>query len=1076
MIPFSVVATLSLCYFGILFAVAYYADQRHRAGASLIDNPNVYSFSLAVYCTSWTFYGSVGRAATSGIDFLTIYLGPTLIAFTWWFLLRKLVRISKEQNIVSIADFISSRYGKSAILGAIVTVFAVLGIMPYIALQLKAVARSFELLTIPPEQLQHGARHYLPGLSEQIDTALIAAVLLAMFGIIFGARQLNVTQRNEGLVAAVALESLLKVVAFLMVGVFVTFGMHDGFADLFNKFLERFPDRHQLLMLNTAQVPYPEWFTLIFMAMMAVMFLPRQFHIMVIENCREQHIREAMWKFPAYLFLINLFVIPIALAGLLHTNGATANADFFVLQLPLENGHPWLALIVFVGGFSAAAGMVMVESVALATMILNHLLMPVILRFYSGAADISRLLIYLKRLGIVTVIMLGYIYYRFLGESAALVNIGLVSFMAAVQFVPAVIGGIYWRGATRRGATVGLILGFVVWFYTLLVPSFVSSGWMGSWIIEHGLFGMALLRPTELFGLTGFDPWSHALFWTMLFNIGSYVGISLLTEPIPAESEQVDKFVDVYARRGGAAMLRRITKAPTIVEFVDLMAKFIGEKQAHAAISDYLGDRVIDEKGSLSEQELPSLKRFTELTLAGSVGAAPAHIIIENYLAARGSHMEDVFNIFGSVTISRTASREQLSVLYEAARAAASSADLQTVLDDILKIFTDQFRFDLCVIRIFDPQTNLLTVRSHRGMSERHFSDSDRELSMETFIGEAFLTNRMVVINDSETISKQKTFEIARREGIASFAHAPINVEGETIGVISAFSRTSKGIFTDEFIELFGSLAGQVGVAWRNHQQTEKIMVAREQQRELAIAKTIQLDLLPTETPQIPGISLAGICVPAKSVGGDYYDFLQQPNGNLGLVIADVSGHNVGAALLMAETRTLIRARNGQSGSPSALLRELNSFFYEDLSRAELFVTMFYLEYEPLSRTAVFAAAGHSPPLLWRCATDSCERLDVEGLILGVRRDFPYEESPLQFAAGDLLLLYTDGIIEACNMNGELFGEERLAELLRESCTLPPRELIDRIFSEVRLFSGTYSFADDVSLVVMRIEDTNNSP
>lgn len=1074
MIPFSTVAILSLLYFGLLFVFAYYADKRCRTGCSLIDNPNVYSFSLAVYCTSWTFYGSVGRAATSGIDFLAIYLGPTLMAFTWWFLLRKMVRISKEQNIVSIADFISSRFGKSATLGALVTLFAVLGIMPYIALQLKAVSRSFELLTAPPARLVDSARHYLPTLTEQIDTALIAAALLAVFGIIFGARHLNVTQRHEGLVAAVALESLLKLAAFLMVGIYITFGMHDGFADLFGKFLERFPEKSQLLMLNTTQVPYPEWFSLTFMAMMAVMFLPRQFHIMVIENCREQHIREAMWRFPAYLFLITLFVIPIAMSGLLHNQGNTTNADFFVLQLPLETGQPWLALVVFIGGFSASAGMVMVESVALATMILNHLLVPLILRFYSGTADISRLLIYLKRCGIIFVIMLGYLYCRFLSETAALVNIGLVSFMAATQFAPAVIGGIYWRGATRRGATVGLVLGFIVWFYTLLVPSFVDSGWIGRTLLDEGLFGLAVLRPTELFGLTGFDPWSHALFWTMFFNVGSFIGISLLTEPLKAETEQIDKFVDVYEQKGGPTLLRRISKAPTIIEFVDLMAKFIGEKQAHAAISSYLGDRIIDEKGSLSEQELPQLKRFTELTLAGSVGAAPARIIIENYLAARGSHMEDVFDIFGSVTISRTASREQLSVLYEAARAAASSADLQTVLDEILKIFTDQFRFDLCVIRILDPESRMLKVRSQRGMSEGHFGDSDRDVNMDTFIGEAFLTNRMVVINDSETISKQKTAEIARREGIASFAHAPISAEGETIGVISAFSRTSKGIFTDEFVELFGSLAGQVGVAWRNAQQAEKLMVAREQQRELAIAKTIQLDLLPTKVPEVPGIELGGICVPAKSVGGDYYDFLLKPGGRLDLVIADVSGHNVGAALLMAETRTLIRARNGQSRSPAALISELNSFFYDDLSRAELFVTMFYMEYNPEQRSAFYASAGHSQPLIWRKATGNCERLDAEGLILGVRREFPYEEETVDFAPGDILLLYTDGIIEANDQNGEMFGENRLIELLQESHALPAQALIDRIFNQVRLFTGSQGFSDDVSLVVMRVVDENN--
>ena len=379
------------------------------------------------------------------------------------------------------------------------------------------------------------------------------------------------------------------------------------------------------------------------------------------------------------------------------------------------------------------------------------------------------------------------------------------------------------------------------------------------------------------------------------------------------------------------------------------MAKFIGEKQAHSAISEYLGDREIDEKGSLSEQELPQLKRFTELTLAGSVGTAPARIIMENYLAARGSRMEDVFDVFGSVNISRTASREQLGVLYEAARVASSGADLQAVLDEILKIFTDQFRFDLCVIRILDPERQELTVRSQRGMSSAHAGDADRELTMDTFIGEAFLTNHMIVVNDIDTISKQKTAEITRREGIVSLAHAPITVEGEPIGVLSAFSRTSKGIFTEEFVELFGSLAGQIGVAWRNAQQTERLMVAREQQRELEIAKTIQLGLLPTTTPEIPGVRLAGICVPAKDVGGDYYDYLLQPDGGLGLVIADVSGHNVGAALLMAETRTLIRARYGLIGTPRETLAELNRFFYEDLSRAELFVTMFILEFHPES-------------------------------------------------------------------------------------------------------------------------------
>ncbi len=482
MISVTIVALTSVCYFSILFAVAYYADRQRRLGRSLIDNPSVYSLSLAVYCTSWTFYGSVGRAATHGIDFLAIYLGPTLIAFSWWFLLRKIVRVSKEQNIASIADFVSSRYGKSSLLGAVVTIFAVLGIMPYIALQLKAVARTFDLLVDPLSSAS--AMHVLPRFDLHFDSALVVALILGLFGIIFGARHLDTSERHEGLVAAIALESVVKILAFVAAGLFVTYGLFDGFADIFKDFSTRFPERSHLLQLGTGENSYAHWLSMTIISMMAIMFLPRQFHIMVIENCREEHIRSAMWRFPAYMVIINLFVIPIALGGLLLANGDTHNADFFVITLPLLYGHPWLALLVFLGGFSASAGMVMVSSVALSTMILNHLLIPIILKFHTGAENLSVLLVNLKRLGIIAVIFLGYLYYRLLGESAALVNIGLISFVAATQFAPAVIGGLYWRQATRRGATIGLILGFVVWFYTLLVPSFVQTGWIGH--IDHG--------------------------------------------------------------------------------------------------------------------------------------------------------------------------------------------------------------------------------------------------------------------------------------------------------------------------------------------------------------------------------------------------------------------------------------------------------------------------------------------------------------------------------------------------------------------------------------------------------------
>lgn len=549
MISVQLVAVTALIYLALLFFVAYYADKKREAGESIISNANIYALSLAVYCTSWTFYGSVGRAATSGLDFLAIYLGPTLMAFTWWFLLRRMVRISKEQNIASIADFISSRYGKSAFLGAIVTVFAVVGIMPYIALQLKAVSQTFDILTLPADQLSHGVSHFLPRLPTYVDTAFIVSIILGLFGVLFGARTLDASERHEGMVAAIALESLVKIIAFITVGIFVTYGLFDGFSDIFSRFAQEFPERQYLLRLDTEQIPYVSWFSLTFISMMAFMFLPRQFHIMVVENSNEEHIKRAMWRFPAYIFAINLFVIPIALGGLILNGGDTTNADYFMINLPLQAGHHGIGMLVFIGGLSASAGMVMISSVALATMILNHLIMPLILKFRIEAADFSVVLINIKRFAIMAVIFLGYLYYRIIGESYALVNIGLISFIAATQFAPALIGGLYWRRATRRGAATGLILGFMIWFYTLLIPSFVRSGWLHSDILEEGLLGLRFLRPLELFGLSGFDIWTHSLFWTLFFNVGAFLTLSLLSSPTDNEQEQIDKFVDVFGHR-----------------------------------------------------------------------------------------------------------------------------------------------------------------------------------------------------------------------------------------------------------------------------------------------------------------------------------------------------------------------------------------------------------------------------------------------------------------------------------------------------------------------------------------------
>ncbi len=1070
MISAKTVLLVSLGYFALLFLVALYAEKCRKTGTCLLKNSHVYSLSLAVYCTSWTFYGSVGKAATSGLEFLPIYLGPTLIAFAWWFLLRKMVLISKQQNITSIADFLSSRYDRSTVLGAIVTLFAVFGITPYIALQLKAIAQTLGILSMPLTSPSTGLYDYTSKLPGSIDIAFFVALLLALFGMLFGARNLDASEKHEGLVVAVAFESLVKLVAFLAVGIFVTYGLFDGFIDIFQQFYEQFPERRDLLLLGTEQTPYTKWFTLIILSMMAVMFLPRQFHIMITENTDEKHIKSAMWKFPAYLFLINLFVLPIALGGLIINGGDTTQADYFVLTLPLSSGHPWLALLVFIGGLSASAGMVMVSSVTIATMVLNHLVMPIILKMNIQAQNISGLLINIKRLGILGVIFIGYFYFKLIGSSYALVNMGLISFAAVTQFAPAVIGGLFWKRANRKAAISGISLGFILWFYTLLIPSFVRSGWLSSDILQNGLYGINLLKPLELFGLRGFDIYTHSLFWSMLFNLAAYLTLSFFAKQTEAEEIQAEKFVDIFVEQAPQqSKLKRISKAPTVMEFVELMSKFIGEKPAQAAITEYLSNQEIDARGNLSDHEIPNLKSFTERTLAGHVGAAPARIILENYLEARGSEMEDVFDIFGTVTISHASSREQLSVLYDAAQIVSSEEDFQKTLDNILELLAQQFKFDLCVIRFLEPESMTLMVKSLVGSSSEHFGQFERNLNMDTYIGQAFLSNSTTVVNDADFIEKTLSAKHVKRDGITCLAHTPIVFEGEPVGILSAFSKTTKGIFTNEFIALFENLAGQVGIAWRNDQQLQKLLRGREQEREMQIARDIQKTLLPSNLPNLDNIAVAGLCVSAHQVGGDYYDFIERDNSSYDLIIADVSGHSIGSALIMAETRTFIHARMESIKQPAEMLSALNGYFLKDLDRSDLFVTMFYLQYNPVNHRLIYGNAGHNTPLLWKNRERKIVTLDTEGMIFGIKSDITFEQKATDLEPGDILLLYTDGIIEAENKDKVFFGIERLGKLLEESDDLTPQELIDRIMTQGRIFTGMRHFNDDITLVVMKV-------
>ncbi|MDP2241711.1 MAG: ATP-binding protein [Burkholderiales bacterium] len=705
MLTGATIVLVSFAYVGLLFAIAYYGDKRADAGRSIIANPYIYVLSLAVYCTSWTFYGSVGRAATSGIGFLPIYLGPTLMAALWWYVMLKIIRISKANRITSIADFIASRYGKSQMLGGLVTIILVIGIVPYISLQLKAISTSFSIILKYPEVVmpdKAGAALFLG------DNTFYIAMLLAAFTILFGTRHLDATERHEGLVAAIAFESVVKLLAFIAVGLFVTFGMYNGFGDIFTRAAE-VPQLYALLMLGDASGSYTTWASFTFLSMMAIMFLPRQFQVTVVENVNERHLNKAIWLFPLYLFAINIFVLPIALGGLMHFQGGSVDADTFVLTLPIAQQQPILALFVFIGGLSAATGMVIVETIALSTMVCNDLIMPVLLRLkalrLNEKIDLSGLFLAIRRGAIVFILVLGYLYFYFAGEAYALVSIGLISFSAVAQFAPAIIGGIFWKSGTRTGAICGLSAGFLVWLYTLLLPSFAKSGWLPITFLSEGIFGLDLLRPQQLFGLSGLDDISHCLFWSMLANIGCYVGISLLQKPSAAEHSQANLFVDALKQSStsGSRFWRGIA---SVDDLVALLGRFLGPKRAREAFTLYARSR--GEKTIKALVADADLVHYTESLLAGAIGSASARAMVASVVDEEPLGIDEVMTIIdeASQVLAYSRQLEQKSHELEAATNELRDAnhrlqELDRLKDDFISTVTHELRTPLTSIRAF---------------------------------------------------------------------------------------------------------------------------------------------------------------------------------------------------------------------------------------------------------------------------------------------------------------------------------------------------------------------------------------
>lgn len=707
-----IVIAFALGYIGLLFVVASYGDRTRRFGRMGRSRLFIYPLSLAIYCTSWTFFGSVGLASRTGYDFLTIYVGPILVIGFCSPIIMRIVRLAKTQNITSIADFIAARYGKAQTVAAAVALIAIIGTIPYIALQLKAVSSSLTTILV---HIGPASGTMQPVLG---DIALYVAVAMAIFAVLFGTRHIDATEHQDGLMLAIATESIVKLVAFVGVGIFVTFWMFDGPLNLFARALER-PDTAAVL---TREPVIGTLLAMTLLSLFAIVLLPRQFHVTVVENNSEAEIRRASWLFPLYLVLINLFVIPIALAGLLTFAPGQVDSDMFVLALPLAAHSDLFTIAAFVGGLSAATAMVIVESVALAIMVSNDIVMPLVLQrrvaLITGRDDVGGLLLIVRRMAIFVILFLAYVYYRLAGE-AQLASIGLLSFAAIAQLAPAFFGGLIWRRGTARGALAGMTVGILIWAYTLLLPSLADAGIVGHSLLAQGPWGLALLRPEALIGLD-LPPLAHGVIWSLLLNVSAYVVFSLGRVPASIERVQADLFVPSQLTPIPPSF-RLWRSSVTIEELVTTVARYLGEERTRTSFDSYALTRGIsvDPKAEADFE----LLRYAEHLLASAIGAASSRLVLSLLLRKRTVSTKAALKLLDDANAAIHYNREILQTALDHVRQGIAVFDKNLHLVCWNRQFGEILALPPQLTRVGTPLDHLLRFHAEHSASDRDEAD-----------------------------------------------------------------------------------------------------------------------------------------------------------------------------------------------------------------------------------------------------------------------------------------------------------------------------------------------------------------
>jgi Na+/proline symporter/signal transduction histidine kinase len=725
------VVLTALLYLCALFAVAHYGDTVGRRWIAGRARGTIYALALAVFCTSWTFYGSVGLASRSGLDFLAIYIGPALVIGLGYGFVARIARLAKSQNITSIADFVAARYGKSQGVAATVSLIAVIGCVPYIALQLKAIASS---LTAMLEAVDPGA--VTASVPVFGDLALFIALILAGFATAFGTRRVDATEHQDGLILAVAMESLVKLVAFIAVGLYVTFGMFDGFGDL----ARRVSELPGVLPLLDRGAGWSAILGITALSGMIILLLPRQFHVTVVENRDPADIRRAAWLFPLYLVLINIFVIPLSFAAdvLLPTG---VDRDMALVELPLHHGSQFMALLAFVGGLSAATAMVIVESVALAIMISNDLVMPLVLRRRAAgggafSGNMGGLVLAIRRVAIVAVLLLAYVYFRSMGE-AALASIGLISFAAIAQIAPAFFGGLVWRRANAAGATAGLLTGLAVWAILLLVPSITDPNWMSSihllgldWVgLDQAVLGTEPGAPFRF----GLNEITRGATVSLGFNIAAFVLFSLARSTTPIGRLQASAFVS--AESAPIAPPFRLWRTSVAVgELRSTVARYLGEEQTRLSFEGFARSRgfVEDDKADADIH----LLRYAEHLLASAIGAASSRLVLSLLLRRRNVSKKAALKLLDDASAAIQYNRDLLQHALDHARQGITVFDKDLRLMSWNREFQDLFELPSSLARVGTGLDEIVRYNAARGFYGPGEPDEFVAVRLESFIND----------------------------------------------------------------------------------------------------------------------------------------------------------------------------------------------------------------------------------------------------------------------------------------------------------------------------------------------------